>query len=80
MNPNYSDFKFPTIKAHPWNKVLFLYYIKKMLKQIINQKVFKAKVDPLAIDLISKILIYNPAERLNPLQALLHPYFDDLRT
>ena len=21
MNPNYSEFKFPQIKAHPWNKV-----------------------------------------------------------
>lgn len=21
MNPNYTDFKFPQIKAHPWNKV-----------------------------------------------------------
>ena len=21
MNPNYTEFKFPQIKAHPWNKV-----------------------------------------------------------
>jgi len=21
MNPNYSEFKFPQIKAHPWHKV-----------------------------------------------------------
>ena len=21
MNPNYTEFKFPTIKAHPWSKV-----------------------------------------------------------
>jgi len=22
MNPNYSDFKFPNIKPHPWSKVI----------------------------------------------------------
>lgn len=22
MNPNYTEFKFPQIKAHPWHKVL----------------------------------------------------------
>jgi len=22
MNPNYSEFKFPQIKAHPWTKVM----------------------------------------------------------
>ena len=24
MNPNYTDFKFPQIKAHPWHKVIKL--------------------------------------------------------
>lgn len=24
MNPNYTEFKFPQIKAHPWHKVCFL--------------------------------------------------------
>ena len=61
MNPNYSEFKFPQIKAHPWNRV------------------FKARTPPEAIDLISKILVYDPERRLKPLEALLHPFFDDLR-
>ena len=25
MNPNYTEFKFPQIRAHPWNKVSYLY-------------------------------------------------------
>jgi len=41
-------------------------------------KVLKA-ADPLLIDLISKILIYNPKERFKPVEALCHSYFDDLR-
>ena len=27
MNPNYTEFKFPQIKAHPWPKVSFFYRI-----------------------------------------------------
>jgi serine/threonine protein kinase len=61
MNPNYSEFKFPQIKAHPWAKV------------------FRSKTPADAIDLISKILVYNPERRLKPLEILLHPFFDELR-
>jgi len=43
------------------------------------KKVFKSEVDPLLIDLISKVLTYSPQKRLHPLEALLHPYFDELR-
>jgi len=56
MNPSQTEFKFPQIKAHPWNKVFQKY-----------------KADPLLIDLISKLLVYAPKERLRPLETLLHP-------
>lgn len=36
-------------------------------------------VEPLLIDLMGKLLSYNPLTRIKPLQALTHPYFDDLR-
>ncbi|KAK2957206.1 putative protein kinase [Blattamonas nauphoetae] len=32
-----------------------------------------------AIDLVSKLLVYNPSRRLTALQALQHPFFDELR-
>ena len=32
-----------------------------------------------ATDLIGKLLVYNPERRLKPLDALCHPFFDDLR-
>ena len=42
--------------------------------------VFKDKNnDPLYIDLVSKLLVYEPETRLSPYKALCHPYFDDLR-
>ena len=34
----------------------------------------------MAIDLVSKVLVYPPEERLKPLEALLHPFFNELRT
>lgn len=32
MNPNYTEFKFPQIKSHPWAKVI----LKKLLKYIMH--------------------------------------------
>jgi len=62
MNPEYNEFKFPMIKAIPW------------------QKIFKNKNMPDDyIDLISKLLVYEPNLRLKPLRALMHPFFDELR-
>jgi len=40
----------------------------------------KGPVDPLAIDLLSKVLLYAPLERIKPIQALAHPYFNELRS
>eukprot|EP00828_Plagiopyla_frontata_P004404 TRINITY_DN11581_c0_g1_i3.p2 TRINITY_DN11581_c0_g1~~TRINITY_DN11581_c0_g1_i3.p2 ORF type:complete len:143 (-),score=27.78 TRINITY_DN11581_c0_g1_i3:52-480(-) len=41
-------------------------------------KVFKT-AEPLLIDLMSKLLVYVPDYRLTALEALAHPYFDELR-
>ncbi len=50
------------------------------IKQFPWIKFFKGKnVDDEYIDLISKLLVYEPNLRLKPLNALLHPFFDELR-
>ena len=42
--------------------------------------VFSNKMLPTeAIDLCSKMLVYSPNIRIRPLEALLHPFFDELR-
>ncbi|KAJ3338541.1 regulator of ime2 [Gonapodya sp. JEL0774] len=62
MNPNYTEYKFPQIKACPWNKV------------------FRNRpTTPEAIDLISRTLEYTPQTRLTAVEALVHPFFDELR-
>ena len=44
------------------------------------EKVFKYKVvNKEFIDLISKLILYEPNKRLKPMKALCHPFFDELR-
>lgn len=33
MNPNYTEFKFPQIKAHPWHKVLGISLVVYLLSK-----------------------------------------------
>jgi len=61
MNPNYTEFKFPSIKAHSWNKI------------------FRGKAGNDALDLIAKVLDYIPVSRLSSVEAMIHPFFDELR-
>mmetsp|Transcript_20330 Transcript_20330/g.37958 ORF Transcript_20330/g.37958 Transcript_20330/m.37958 type:complete len:378 (-) Transcript_20330:1749-2882(-) len=61
MNPNYTEFKFPQIKAQPWTKV------------------FRSRTPPEAIDFVASLLVYPPNQRPKPLEALCHPFFDELR-
>jgi len=42
-------------------------------------KVFRMRPQE-AIDLVSKLLVYTPTNRLKPFEALAHPFFDELRT
>ena len=42
-------------------------------------KIIKNCSDPLMIDLLDKIFVYNPDRRLNAAQALAHPFFKEVR-
>lgn len=61
MNPNYTEFKFPQIKAHPWHKI------------------FHKRMPSEAVDLVSRLLQYSPNLRSTAMEALVHPFFDELR-
>ncbi|XP_050421846.1 glycogen synthase kinase-3-like isoform X2 [Adelges cooleyi] len=66
MNPNYTEFKFPQIKSHPWSKASFI-------------KVFRMRTPSEAVELVSVLLEYTPSLRVSPLQACAHTFFDELR-
>ena len=50
-----------------------------LIKPVPLQKVFKNRATEDAIVFLSKLFVYNPKERLTPLQALADKYFDELR-
>ena len=79
MNPNYTEFKFPQIKAHPWPKVMMMNHIIMFLTHSLIRQVFRARTSPEAIDLVSRLLEYTPSARISPLQACAHSFFDELR-
>ena len=64
MNKNYKIYKFPLIKCFTLHEI-FKDYIKYLGEEFIN--------------LIKKILVYNPRKRLKPIEALIDPFFDDIR-
>ena len=40
---------------------------------------FRSRTPVEAIDLISKLLVYEPDKRLDPIDTLIHPFFNELR-
>jgi glycogen synthase kinase 3 beta len=58
MNPDYKRKGFPVIEPQPWNLV-------RLLSLIIQ--VFPINTEEDAIDLISRILVYEPSKRFSPL-------------
>ncbi|KAI9240658.1 MAG: kinase-like domain-containing protein [Podila humilis] len=69
MNPNYMEHKFPQIKPHPFNKVFML----------LPCSIFRSRTPPEALELISRLLEYTPSRRFTPIEAMIHPFFDELR-
>jgi glycogen synthase kinase 3 beta len=77
MNPNYMEHKFPQIKPHPFNKVCHCKHTCECQELTLDQVFRKADSD--AIDLISKLLEYTPTQRLSAIDAMVQPFFDQLR-
>jgi serine/threonine protein kinase len=65
MNDYYADFQFPKLEPDLWNNVF-------------NKKHYP-KVSSESIDLISRILVYFPFGRIQAIEALGHPFFDELK-
>lgn len=40
---------------------------------------FRASTDPQGVDLVSKLCVFQPSARIHGYEALLHPFFDELR-
>lgn len=57
--------------------------LKKLSFEAIKPQTIKKKLvgkaSDLAIDLITKILVYDPEKRIRPIDAMMHPFFDKIR-
>ena len=62
----------PEVSQLPAYQPTFPKWHAKNLSEVLNCQ------DPLLLDLISKMLIYDPAQRISAKAALDHPYFQDL--
>lgn len=69
MNPNYIEFRFPDVKPRDWRSVFASHQCANDRDKSFDQ----------AVDLMSKLLRYEPDQRLLPLEALAHEFFDELR-
>ena len=49
------------------------------IKPLPWEKVFRSRTPKDSIDFVAKLLMYDPAARPMPLEALLDSYFDELR-
>lgn len=88
MNPNYTEFKFPQIKAHPWHKVLRIQlclFMPSVLyimitecvtmctdNIVIHSQIFHKRTPPEAVDLVSRLLQYSPNLRSTAVSLLLN--------
>eukprot|EP00998_Keelungia_sp_KM082_P006495 NODE_2740_length_1001_cov_59.315789_g2720_i0.p2 GENE.NODE_2740_length_1001_cov_59.315789_g2720_i0~~NODE_2740_length_1001_cov_59.315789_g2720_i0.p2 ORF type:complete len:307 (-),score=101.66 NODE_2740_length_1001_cov_59.315789_g2720_i0:80-961(-) len=69
-----SESKWPGVSNLPDYKPCFPQWKPQSLTSVIPG------LDDQGIDLISKMLVYEPAKRLNARQCLAHPWFDEVRT
>lgn len=67
-----SDDEWPGVSDLPAYSSTFPKFKKKNLQDLMPD------ADPLAIDLIEKMLIYDPSRRITAKEALKHPYFADI--
>ena len=85
MNKNYTEFKFPQVKPNPWDQVFAdRFQFLQRNYQANNGSNSGSQIDPFiemnnSVDLITKLLQYDPKRRITPMDALAHPFFDELR-
>jgi serine/threonine protein kinase len=63
----------PGVSKLPYYQVTFPKWQGNNLRSTIPQ------LDDLGLDLLKRMLTYSPSERITAKQALLHPFFDDIK-
>lgn len=83
MNPNYKEFKFPQIKAHPWNKVFRTQTPTEAIDLISNIIEYTPTSRPspqqVSIYLFAYSFLLFYLLKSACFQACLHAFFNELR-
>lgn len=58
MNPNYTEFKFPQIKAHPWHKVCVFYTPNSLLKNVFVAFVYYLSSNVVYLCFLLQVITY----------------------
>ncbi|KAJ5066846.1 hypothetical protein M0811_03190 [Anaeramoeba ignava] len=75
--PNESNW--PGVSSLPDYSPVFPSFTPKTLRKIIKERLKDDPIDEVGLDLVEKMLVYDPKKRISIKQALQHPYFDDLK-
>jgi len=59
MNPNYTEFKFPQIKSHPWQKVEFIVLFMNNFYDFIVIIIFRSFICFSVLSLVSSYFVTN---------------------
>ena len=76
------------LKSHHFSNSLLTYcdsqtvhlmFSKLVFVLLSGNQVFRPRTSAEAMDLVGQLLEYTPSRRLSPLDACVHPFFDELR-
>lgn len=70
-----TEAEWPGVTQLPDFNLQFPHWEAQDLTQLLG-----AHLDPDGIDLVSRMLCYNPGDRISAAEALRHPFFKDLRS
>ncbi|XP_018676230.2 shaggy-related protein kinase alpha isoform X1 [Musa acuminata AAA Group] len=87
MNPNYTEFKFPQIKGHPWHKIFHkrmppeaVDLVSRLLQYSPNLRCTAVSTECLYLNRqLWHVYLIHFSFPLIQLEALIHPFFDELR-
>ncbi|OIT30632.1 shaggy-related protein kinase epsilon [Nicotiana attenuata] len=88
MNPNYTEFKFPQIKAHPWHKIFHKRMPPEAVDLVSRLLQYSPNLRCTSVSVTSSVPVFSlffsfPPVRSSAanavLEALAHSFFDELR-
>ena len=59
--------------------VMMIVVVMMVVVMMVMKVLTKTTTTPDAIDLVARLLLYMPSQRMTAIEVIAHPFFDDLR-